>query len=57
MHKELRRYFSHKSMRSKNKLNKIYRIKNIRVEHKTSEDIGKVREDLSKREYFFQWEF
>ena len=49
MHKELRRYFSHKIMRSKNKLNKIYRIKNIkRVEHKTSEDIGKVREDLSK---------
>ena len=49
MYIDLRRYHSHKIMRYKNKLNKLYK-EHERIEHKTSEDIGKVRGDLFKQE-------
>lgn len=48
MYIDLRRYHSHKIVRSKNRLNKLYK-EHERIEHKTSEDIGKVRGDLFKQ--------
>ena len=49
MYIDLRRYHSHKIVRSKIRLNKLYK-EHERIEHKTSEDIGKVIGDLFKQE-------